>query len=435
MNQLTMNQQRADRAAAQHIRDEAVAAQVLRLGRPTSVTFIEEPLPEALFCPIISADDHVLEPADLFERRLPRRFLDRAPRVETDEQGFEWWLVDRTRLPNLMVNGASGRAMPEWDNMASARYDECRKGTWDPRARLADMDLCGIWASLCFPSALFGFAGTRFARIADPELGLACVRAYNDWMLEEWCGAAPERYIACQIPWLADAETAAGEIRRNAARGFTSVTFSENPEGLGFPDIYGDYWDPFFRACEETGTVVNLHVGSSGNTRQPSTKSPMQVKVALFPESGIETLIDWLFARIPLRFPDLRVVLSEAGASWVPMAVERIRRAHRVVGTGLNDWPLNAPSPLELVRRMFWFTSIEDPAAFRLLDIIGEDRVMVETDYPHYDSTWPQSQQMIRSELTGLEPATIRRVCFETAAALYRHPLPPAAMLDRAEVR
>ena len=283
--------------------DERIMEAVLEAGRPSAITFIPEPEPEPLFCPIISVDDHLLEPPTLFEGRLPARFADQAPRLVTDDAGLEWWHFEATRIPNLMLNGASGREMSEW-GMIGTRYDEMRRGVWDPAARLHDMDLTGVWASLCFPSTLVGFAGTRFSTMTDPDLGYACLQAYNDWMLEEWVGTNPERFVPCQLTWLADAELAAKEVRRNAARGVRAVSFSENPEGLGFPNIYTDFWDPFFAACEDTGTVVNLHVGSSGTTREPCTSSPMPVLFALFPESALEALMDWVFARHPSSLPE-----------------------------------------------------------------------------------------------------------------------------------
>jgi predicted TIM-barrel fold metal-dependent hydrolase len=413
--------------------DQLVMELVLAAGRPPRVTLLDDPEPEPLFCPIISADDHLLEPPDLFVDRLPRSLAGRAPYVTVDPDGFQWWIVEGARVPNLMLNGASGRPISEWGDF-NTHYDEMRRGVWDPVRRLRDMDAAGIWASLCFPSTLWGFAGTRLAKMKDPDLGLACLRAYNDWMVEEWVGADPRRYIACQLPWLADPVLAAEEIRRNAARGVRSVSFSENPEGIGFPNVYSQHWDPFLAACEETGTVVNLHVGSSGTTRRPCSSSKSATLIALFPESGIEALVDWVFARVPVRFPGLKIALSEAGVSWVPMALERLRRAQRSKGSVLNDWDDDLPSPVELVHRNFYFTSIEDPSAFRQLDLIGQDRVMVETDYPHYDSTWPNCQAMIRDQLSELEPAVVRKVCFENAAAVYGHPEPPAEMIARSEV-
>src|SRR5207253_935293 len=172
---------------------------------------------------------------------------------------------DGRRLPILFSNGAAGRVLEEWKGASRCKYDEFRPSVSDGVARLRDMDVAGIWASLCFGSTIWGFAGTRFSKFRDAELGLACLRAYNDWMYEEWCGTDRARFIPSQLPWFRDPQVAADEIRRNAARGVHAVSFSENPEGLGFPSIYdADAWDPFFAACAETDTVVNLHVGSAG---------------------------------------------------------------------------------------------------------------------------------------------------------------------------
>jgi len=345
--------------------------------------------------------------------------------------GLPSWVIDGVDWPITMANGAAGIETSQW-GFFCVSFDELRAGVGSAKARLADMDLAGVWASLCFGSTVWGFAGTRFSKMANQEVGLASLKAYNDWMLEEWCGVAPDRFIPCQLPWMSDPEAAAAEIRRNAQRGFRSVSFSENPEGLGFPNVYDRYWDPFFAACQETETVVNLHVGSSGTTRKPSSSSPSDVSVVLFPVSGLEALIDWIYAGVPVRFPDLKIALSEAGVSWVPMALERLRRAYdHEVG---HDWPQGAPEPEELVRRNFFFCSIEDPSAFRSLDLIGEDNVMVETDFPHFDTTWPGCQEMVRKQVHTLDSAVIRKICYANAARLYRMPLPPHEMLVASEV-
>jgi predicted TIM-barrel fold metal-dependent hydrolase len=411
--------------------DDFITAEVRKQGRSSTVTYIPEPEAEALFCPIISVDDHALEPPTLFDGRLPAALQDRAPHIQTADNGLPWWVIDGRPLPIIMANGAAGRVMAEWGTVGIG-YDEIRAGVWNSKARLHDMDLTGVWGSLCFGSTVWGFAGTKFSTMKDPELGIACLRAYNDWMIDEWCAADRDRYIPCQLPWLRDADVAAEEIRRNAERGFRAVSFSENPEGLGFPNVYDPFWDPFFRACEETQTVVNLHVGSSGTVRKPCSSSHVDVNVALFPVSGLEALVDWIYAGIPARYPDMTIALSEAGVSWVPMALERLRRAHRH-GVG-GSWPGGDLTPTELVQRNFVFTSIEDPSAFRTLETVGVDNVMVETDYPHYDSTWPNCQEMIRGELSDLDHAIVRKVCYENAARVYRTPLPPAELIAKSEV-
>jgi predicted TIM-barrel fold metal-dependent hydrolase len=396
------------------------------------VTKLPDPEPEELWCPIISGDDHVLEPPDIFEGRVPKRFAGAVPQLVEDEEGVPFWAVEDGHIPIMIGNGSIGRPTSEWDNVPQM-LEDFRPGVVDPSARLADMELNGVWASLCFPSLVFGFAGRVFAGFKDPALGQACVNAYNDWMIEEWCAAGPDRYIPCQIPWLADPVTGAEEIYANAARGFRAVTFPETPDRLGFPSVHSGEWHPFFRACEETQTVINLHVGSSGWVQRPSADSPVEVAVALFPLSGIAAVVDWLYARIPLTFPGIKVALSEAGVSWVPMLKERLQRACRHV-TSEGAWTSADPHPQDVVARNFWFTSIEDASAFHSLDLIGEDRVLVESDYPHQDSTWPVTQSLLRSDLGHLDRETVRKLAYWNAARLYRWPVPPAEWLERSVV-
>jgi len=398
-----------------------------------TITYLAEPEPRELWCPIISVDDHVLEPENLFTSRVDPAFGDAVPHIEYDAEDVPYWLVGDLREPmRLTTCGAVGRPMSEW-SLAPQKYSEFRLGVYDVHARVLDMDLNGVWASLNFPSFVFGFAGRRLSALKDSDLGLACVRAYNDWMIGEWCGAYPDRFVPCQIPWLRDPAVAASEVRSNAKLGFRAVSFPENPEALGYPHIYSDYWDPFFAACEETGTVINLHVGSSGQVQRPCSASPIDVGVALFPVGAILGLVDWIFSKIPLRFPELKIALSEGGVSWVPMAMERLARAYRQAESSLV-WSKKDPDPVEILQRNFWFTSIEDPSAFRFIDLIGVDKVMVESDYPHADSSWPDTQELIRKDVGGLDDAGVRKVCFENAAALYRHPAPPDSLFKTSVV-
>jgi predicted TIM-barrel fold metal-dependent hydrolase len=393
-------------------------------------TLLPDPEPQDLWCPIISADDHLLEPPALFDR-VPAKVRDGAPHMVTGEDGRPHWEIEGESIMITGVNAVSGRPVSEW-RLLSISYEEMRRGVWDPDERVRDMELNGVWASLNFPSAVWGFAGSRFSKMRDTDVGYACVQAYNDWMLEAWCGSHPDRLISCSIPWLADPQKAAAEVRRNAADGCRSVSFSENPEALGFAPLYGEAWDPFFAACCETGTVINLHVGSSGQVSRPSVDSPPPVVVALFPLNGILAVVDWIFAKIPVRFPDIKIALSEAGVSWVPMVIERLKRTWCQREWYPHFWSLEDGDPVALLHRNFFFTSIEDPSAFRLLDLIGEDHVMLESDYPHQDSSWPETQSLIRDELQHLPAATVRKLGFENAAALYRHPLPPADLIARA---
>jgi predicted TIM-barrel fold metal-dependent hydrolase len=212
---------------------------------------------------------------DTFEGRVPQQFADRAPRVVDTDDGGQTWMYDGQSLPNVGFNAVVGRPVSEY-GFEPARFDEMRRGAWDIHERVKDMDLNGVYASLNFPSFLPGFAGQRLQQVTkDRDLAMACVRAWNDWHTEAWAGAYPDRIIPCQLPWLLDPDVAAKMIYENADRGFHAVTFSENPAMLGLPTIHSGYWEPLLAACADTGTVVNLHIGSSGSSRRrPTTPRP-----------------------------------------------------------------------------------------------------------------------------------------------------------------
>jgi predicted TIM-barrel fold metal-dependent hydrolase len=247
------------------------------------------------------------------------------------------------------------------------------------------------------------------------------MRAFNDWILDEWAGTYPERIIPCQVAWLGDPDVAAAEIRRNAERGFKAVSFSENPEKLGLPSIHKDWWHPFLRACEETGTVVNLHVGSSSETLVPSSDSPGAVLGALFPVNGMAAATDWLFAKVPVRFPDIRIAMSEGGIGWVPMLLDRLAymARHRDSRSEFGGLP-----PGEVLLRNFWFTTFSDPTTLELRHHVGVERIMFETDYPHTDSSWPDTQALLADQLGGMPTHEADLITHGNAVALYRHPLP-----------
>jgi predicted TIM-barrel fold metal-dependent hydrolase len=385
-----------------------------------------DPAPRSRRYSIISVDDHFMEPADLYSGRLPARLADRAPRVVDGDDGLQYWNYDGVLTPVVGSDAQASWEATEW-YAGPVRFEQVRPGTYDPVARLADMDTAGVWGSLNFPSTSMGFAGQRFMRMPDPELGLACMRAYNEWILDGWCAAAPERFIPCQVAWLPDVEIAASEIRANAARGFTAVTFSENPEKLGLPSIHTGYWDPFFAACAETGTVINLHIGSSSETIKPSSDSPLDVVSRLFNLNAVLASLDWLYAMIPVRHPEIRIVLSEAGIGWVPWLADQIRyRAdEKAITYADNKWQDLDVTPIEVFRRNFWYTTFWDPSGFKLLDDIGPGKVMVEVDYPHGDSTWPDSQSVLEEQIGILRADAVEKVTFRNAADLYRLPTPP----------
>jgi predicted TIM-barrel fold metal-dependent hydrolase len=398
-------------------------------GAARTVSFLPEPARRPRRYTVISVDDHIVEPPHTFEGRLPARYADRAPRVVEGADGQQTWVYDGNDFPNVGFNAVVGRPVREY-SFEPARFDEMRRGAWDIAERIRDMDTNGVYASLCFPSFLPGFCGHRLQLTTDDrDLALATVRAWNDWHIEEWAGARPDRIIPCQIPWLLDPAVAADEVRRNAARGFKAVTFSEAPHLLGLPSLHSGYWDPVMAACEETQTVVNLHVGSSSSSPSTSDDAPPDVVGVLFFGYAMFAAVDWLFSRIPVRFPELRICLSEGGIGWVPALVDRLEHMTRYSDM-YGTWEGTELTPAEVLRRNFWFCAIEDPSAFASRDRIGVDRILLESDYPHCDSTWPDTQAVIEREIGHLPPDDVRRITWANASELYRHPVPAEVQTD-----
>ncbi|HWB66502.1 MAG TPA: amidohydrolase family protein [Mycobacteriales bacterium] len=396
------------------------------------MALLPDPAPRAREHIVISVDDHVIEPADMFEDRMPAKLAEQAPRIVESDDGRQVWHYEGNDYPNIGLNAVVGRPRDEW-SMEPARFDEMRKGCYDIEARIADMDLAGIWASLNFPSLIAGFAGAVFWHSKDPELGLAVLRAWNDWHLEAWAAPYPDRIIPLQLPWLADPAVAAEEVRRNADRGFKAVSFPELPAHVGIPSLHTGVWDPFFAACEETDTVVCLHTGSARWAPIPSPDTPFETITTLFPAHALIAAADWLWSGVPVRFPGLKITLAEGGLGWVAMLADRADfvLAHSASGHEGGSWKSEL-LPSEVLRRNFWFCSIDDPTAFGASAAIGLDHILVESDYPHADSTWPDTQAVITRNVSGLSPEDAALVTHRNAAKLFRHPLPDPSWLTAA---
>ncbi len=394
-----------------------------RIGPTNTEVLLPDPAPRPVRYPLISVDDHLVEPPDMFDGRLPTRLQPRAPRLVVDERGHQVWEFDGQRYTQVGMNAVAGRR-PELRSLEPARFEDMRPGCYDVHHRVRDMDLIGCWASLCFPSQIAGFAGRVFSTCSDPELGLAVTRAWNDWLAEEWWGVYPERFIPCGITYLADAHLAAEEIRRNAERGFVSVTLPERPHQVGLPSLFTGWWDPVIEACVETGTVISLHVGSSGMHPMPEGAPALQLGATLFGQLSLTACAEWLWSGYPVRFPELQIAMSEGGIGWVPMLIDRLENIVDRSGYG-QGWD---ERPADVLRRAFWFCTLDDPSTIDLYELIGQDHIMVEVDYPHGDSTWPETQDVLHRAWGHLPAEVLRKLCAENAAKLYRHPLPPISV-------
>ncbi len=385
-------------------------------------TLLPDPEPRPVRYTVISVDDHLVEPPDMFEGRLPGRFVDRAPRIVENSRGHQLWEFDGKRYSQVGMNAVAGRR-PEAVTLEPTRFEDMRRGCWDIDARIGDMDLNGVWASLNFPSQITGFSGRVFSECSDPELGVAVTRAWNDWLYDAWWQPYPDRIIPCGITFLADPVVGADEVRRNADRGFRSVTLPERPHRIGLPSLFSGYWDPILDACQETDTVVSLHVGSSGMPDMPGDAPLVALGATLFGQMSLSACAEWLWSGIPVRYPNIRIAMSEGGIGWVAMLLDRLDNIVTRSGYG-RDFDPGGLLPAEVLARNFWFCTIDDPSTIDTRHRIGIDRIMVEVDYPHGDSTWPDTQAVIDRCWGHLPTDELRRLTHENAAALYRWPLP-----------
>lgn len=381
---------------------------------------------------IISVDDHITEPATVWSDRLPSKYADVGPQVhrlpvkqmtfvggtftaipgEKGEEGplADWWFYEDLRRPLTRLDTAVGFSRDEVI-LAGITYDEMRQGSYKLKERLEDMDTAGIEASLCFPT-FPRFCGQTFYEAKDKELAMLCVRAYNDWMVEEWCGESGGRMLPLCIVPLWDPVAAAAEVRRNAARGVHAVCFSEIPTNLGLPSIHDKdgYWKPFFAACNETATTINMHIGSGSKMPSTSPDAPAAVGSTLTFANCCFSMVDWLMSGVFTEFPNLKIAYSEGQIGWIPYILERANNVweeNRGWG-GIADKVLVPPS--QLFKEHVYGCYFDDPHGLRSLEEIGVDNVTFECDYPHSDSTWPHTAKIAAEQTRELSDEVVYKL-------------------------
>lgn len=366
---------------------------------------------------LISVDDHTVEPPDMFKNHLSKKYIDDAPRLVHNEDGSDTWQFRDTIIPNVALNAVAGRPKEEY-GLEPQGLDEIRPGCYNVDERIKDMNAGGILASICFPS-FPGFAGRLFAT-EDHDFSIALVQAYNDWHIEEWCGAYPARFIPMAIPVIWDAEECAKEVRRVAKKGVHALTFTENPAAMGYPSFHNDYWKPLWDALCDTNTVMNVHIGSSGRLAITAPDAPMDVMITLQPMNIVQAAADLLWSKPIKEYPDLKIALSEGGTGWIPYFLERADRTYEMHSTWTHQ-DFKGKLPSEVFREHFLTCFISDKVGVALRNEIGIDNICWEADYPHSDSMWPGAPEELWDvlSLNNVPDDEINKMSYQNAMRWY----------------
>jgi predicted TIM-barrel fold metal-dependent hydrolase len=366
---------------------------------------------------VISTDDHICEPPNMFDNQLSGELLASAPKFKTDPRGKNYWEYQGNIRASVGLNAVTGRPFEEY-GMEPTSLDQLREGCYDVHARIDDMDVNGIAASLCFGNSI-GFDGQTFHKAADKKLALRHLQAWNDWHYDEWCMAYPGRFIPLGILPTWDAGATVDEVNRLARKGVRTVSMNENPTVQGLPSIHNDYWDPVYKAIADNDMTIACHIGSGNPAPHASMETPIEAWITTMPMSVAQGVADWLNLEELHQYPNIRIVVAEGSIGWVPYLMER---------ADFSNWRHKAWTksrfqdikPSELMKRHFCHCFLWDPYGLKNLSEIGEDNVTYEVDYPHSDAVWPDAAEMLYRQLGPLSDAQIDKITHLNAIRWFR---------------
>jgi predicted TIM-barrel fold metal-dependent hydrolase len=373
---------------------------------------------------VIDVDTHVTEPEGVWRDRLPAKWHDVAPRMVRTDSGLDAWVIG-TDGPPIPLGFTAVAGWPEPFPSAPRTMDEVPPAAYDATARLEYMDSVGIWAMALYPN-VGGFGNQAFLGLGDPELMLACVRAYNDWLID-WCAPDPRRFIPIMATPFWDVDATVAEVERAAGLGHRGILFTGEPQTFGQPYLGDRHWDPLWRVAAETGLSVNLHIGSGDvGASFPRARvkahgmgaTLVNTSVDLFLGNALQ-VTDLLLCGVLPRHPDVRFVSVESGIGWVPFVLESTDYCFEY-STVRTDQPQFTMRPSDYFRRQVYAcTFFEADAPRRDLDVIGAGNIMFETDYPHPVCLYGNVREQIDAAFADLDRATQRAILWDNAAGLY----------------
>jgi len=369
--------------------------------------------------PILDADAHVNEPPDLWQSRVPARLRGRAPKVLRTDNGDVWSFDDGKRLRPLGLTATAGLSYLQF-RAEGLTYDSIRPGSFDPAARLADLDADGIWAQVLYPSVTLAGARTY---ADDRELQLACVRAYNEW-LAEFCAPGGGRLIGQTIIPTTGVDDAVAELRWGLDHGMRGAVIAAYPNGT--LDDPGPANDAFWDLAQEAAVPLGVHIGSfteSGLAPGKIEQSTIQFMAgAGASKAGAQTIpvvAQLVFSGVPQRFPRLRFLLVEANIGWIPTVLEQLDDMFLRYRWFSGAVERMKEMPSRIFHRNFWATFMIDTVGIELRHRMNEDHIMWSTDYPHTGSDWPNHRITIERLFRGLPKADVKKMLHTNCKALY----------------
>jgi predicted TIM-barrel fold metal-dependent hydrolase len=380
--------------------------------------------------PIVDVDSHLTEPAGLWVDHAPTKLKELVPKIVEDEHGRPRWFVDGNALGpigNALVGPEGAKIQGELSTTAH-RFEEIHKGAYDMNARLAWLDEHGIAQQAMFPN-IPGFGASRFVTaIADEELRTACVKIYNDAIAEIQQESGGRLLPYAFVPWWNLDETV-NELRRIRDLGLIGITMCDSPHEYGLPALDQPEWDAFWSNCEDLGMAIAFHIGSGGagisqlRWSQVGGEFQMTNTVNSF-FANCSLVANLICSGVLLKHPRLRIFSAESGVGWVPFLLEALDyqwHENLTIDVQREVWKEMLPS--EIFRRnifvSYWF---ERKGLLHALDVIGEDNVMFETDFPHGTALSDRVDGEVAETLAGLSASVRQKVLHDNAARLFDLP-------------
>ena len=380
---------------------------------------------------IIDVDSHLTEPHDLWSRRAPAKYKSRLPRVEKVGEKRVWVVDDGIELGGAMPSsvirkdGQKSRGV-EWMGW---QIEDVHAASWDMKARVELLDTLGLYAQVLYPN-IAGFGSQNFMKVKDDDLRLACAQVYNDAMAEIQAECAGRLLPMALMPWW-NIEQSVAEVARAKQMGLKGIVMCSDPDSIGLPDLGADAWLPFWDAVDDSGLAVNFHIGASetsfnmfGRAAWPSmgwTRRLALGSAALFVENS-RVISNLIYSGLLDRCRRLKIVSVESGIGWIPFVLESIDYEWEETGS-IQEKKLEC-KPSDYFRKhiygCFWF---EKTAPIHLIDVVGEDNVLFETDFPHPTCLYPNVQEHIAEVSRGWSETRKRKILQDNAAALYGIPV------------